>query len=83
MENAWKLQDAKNCFSAVVKEAMEHGPQKVTRRGLEAVVVISAKDYKRLIKPSTNLVNFFQKSPLYGVELDFKRHKGTARKVDL
>ena len=46
----WTLQDAKNRFSAVVDAALAGVPQEVTRRGKPAVVVLSAKEYHRLIK---------------------------------
>ncbi len=45
---AWKLQDAKNRFSAVVREAVAGYPQHVTRRGKPAVVVLSTEEYERL-----------------------------------
>ena len=44
----WALQDAKNRFSALVNAAIEGTPQRVTRRGKPAVVVISAVEYERL-----------------------------------
>ena len=44
----WALQDAKNRFSAVVNAAIEGTPQRVTRRGKPAVVVIAAEEYERL-----------------------------------
>ena len=44
----WKLQDAKNRFSAVVREAVAGYPQRVTRRGKPAVVVVSTEEYERL-----------------------------------
>lgn len=44
------LQDAKNRFSAVVEAALAGHPQEVTRRGKPAVVVVSAKEYHRLLK---------------------------------
>lgn len=44
----WKLQDAKNRFSAVVREAVAGYPQHVTRRGKPAVVVLAAEEYERL-----------------------------------
>ncbi|ANB36416.1 prevent-host-death family protein [Rhodovulum sulfidophilum] len=46
----WTLQDAKNRFSAVVEAALAGVPQEVTRRGKPAVVVLSADDYRRLLK---------------------------------
>lgn len=83
MKKVWSLQDAKNKFSQMVKEAQKIGPQVVTKRGIETVIVISMNDYKKLTKPKTNLVEFFKKSPLYGIDLDVKRSKESSRKVDL
>ena len=45
---AWKLQDAKNRFSAVVAAAVAGEPQRVTRRGRPAVVVVAVAEYERL-----------------------------------
>ena len=44
----WNLQDAKNRFSAVVREALAGYPQHVTRRGKRAVVVLAEAEYDRL-----------------------------------
>ena len=44
----WHLQDAKNNFSKVVRQAQTEGPQTVTVRGKPAAVVISAEEYERL-----------------------------------
>ena len=46
--NEWPLQDAKNRFSAVVDAALAGTPQRVTRRGKPAVVVVSVGEYERL-----------------------------------
>ena len=83
MKKVWSLQDAKNKFSEVVKEAQKEGPQVVTKRGIEIVIILSIEDYKKLIKPQINLVEFFQKSPLHGIALDLKRSKESSRRVDL
>lgn len=50
MGRVWSLQDAKNKFSAVVDAAQGGEPQRVTKRGVDAVVVLSAAEYERLIK---------------------------------
>ena len=42
----WQLQQAKQRFSEVVRRALEDGPQVVTRHGREAVVVVSAAEFK-------------------------------------
>ena len=44
----WPLQDAKNRFSAVVNAALAGAPQRVTRRGKPAVVVLAVDEYERL-----------------------------------
>ena len=44
----WPLQDAKNKFSELVNAAMAGEPQRVTRRGQPAVVVLAAEEYDRL-----------------------------------
>ncbi len=83
MKGIWSIQDAKNKFSQVVDDAHKAGPQIVTRRGVESVVIISVEDYKKMIKPDIDLIEFFKKSPLHGMELDVERSKDLSRKVDL
>ena len=83
MKAAWALQDAKNRFSEMVELAMQQGPQWVTRRGEEAVVVVAAKDFRRMRRSTGSLTDFFQQSPLRGVELKLERSKDRGRKVEL
>ena len=45
----WPLHDAKNRFSAVIDAALAGTPQRVTRRGRPAVVVLAVEEYERLI----------------------------------
>ena len=44
----WPLQDAKIKFSAVVEAAVAGNPQRVTKRGKPAVVVLAVDEYERL-----------------------------------
>ena len=46
----WSLQDAKNKFSALVNAALAGEPQRVTRRGRPAVVVVAEEEYERLCR---------------------------------
>ena len=46
----WPLQDAKNKFSAVVDAALAGVPQRVTRRGRPAVVIVAVDEYERLCR---------------------------------
>lgn len=59
----WKLEDAKNRFSELVRRVLAQGPQRVTRRGRDAVIIMSAEEYERLIA-ARNIVDFLQESPL-------------------
>jgi prevent-host-death family protein len=78
----WQLQEAKNRLSEVVRKATDEGPQVVTLRGDDAVVVIAADEYARLTrKPNGTLVDFFRKSPLGAVALDLTRSGDTGRAV--
>ena len=83
MKGIWNLQDAKNKFSNLVKRAQKEGPQVVTKRGVEAVVILSIGDYRKLVKPKTGLVEFFRRSPLKDAGLDIKRSKEPSREVEL
>jgi antitoxin Phd len=69
----WNFEDAKNQFSRVVREAMRGKPQRVTRGGHDAVVVVSAEEYDRLTRPKVALVDFLRNSPLADVDLDLSR----------
>ena len=53
----WKLEDAKVRFSEVVRRGRTEGPQRITVRGKDAVVVIAVET---LAKPRQNLVAFLQ-----------------------
>ncbi len=83
MKKVWQLQEAKNKFSQVVDEAIGKGPQVVTRRGEEVVVIISSMEYGRLKKSQTSLLDFFRQSPLVGIELDLERDRSFPRDIEL
>jgi prevent-host-death family protein len=44
----WRLQDAKTQFSQVVEAALRGEPQHITRRGRQAVVVLSEQAFEAL-----------------------------------
>jgi prevent-host-death family protein len=44
----WLLQDAKARFSELVRRVRSEGPQHVTVRGRDEVVVIAAEEFRRL-----------------------------------
>ena len=81
--HTWKLEDAKNQFSRLVRQALSGKPQRVTRGGREAVVVVSAEEYERLTRPTPGLVEFLAQSPLAEVDLDVERPRDIGRDIDL
>ncbi len=81
--NVWQLQEAKNKFSSLVEKAQHEGPQIVTKHGKESVVVLLVKEYQKISKPESNLLNFIQNSPLAGTSLDIECDKSLSRGVEL
>jgi prevent-host-death family protein len=78
---SWQLQEAKNKLSRVVENAVNDGPQIITKRGVEVAIVISFADYQKMIVSRGKLSTFFRDSPLVGIELDLARDKSDARKA--
>ena len=66
MNTSWKLQDAKAKFSQVVENALKMGPQYVTRRGKDAVVILSVKEYQKITTQKTDLERLSFKLPQNG-----------------
>lgn len=44
----WPVQDAKARFSELLDTALKKGPQVVTRRGIEAAVLVPIEEWRRL-----------------------------------
>jgi antitoxin Phd len=81
----WRLQDAKARFSEVVRRAREHGPQRVTLHGKDAVVIVSAESYDRERERHTGrrLVEALAVSPLADIVLERPFISGPVRDVDV
>ena len=45
---AWQVQDAKARFSEFLDASLRDGPQVVTRRGVEAAVLVPIEEWRRL-----------------------------------
>ena len=45
---SWQVQDAKARFSELLDNAMKKGPQVVTKRGVDAAVLVSIAEWRRL-----------------------------------
>lgn len=83
MHNHWQLQEAKNKFSYIVKQASEQGPQFITVHGKPSAVLISIEEYQTLIRTEKKLSEFLMESPLHYGEIELDRSKEAPREVDL
>jgi prevent-host-death family protein len=81
----WPLQDAKARFSELVRRARSDGPQHVTVRGREEVVVVAAEEFRRLKGGRTGaaLVAAMQASPYRDIDLEPRRERLPVRDVKL
>ncbi|MCS7290666.1 MAG: type II toxin-antitoxin system Phd/YefM family antitoxin [Roseiflexus sp.] len=79
MSRIWQLHEAKNRLSEVVEEALRNGPQIITKRGTEVVVVLSYAEYRRMQLAHKKLSEFFQESPLAGIDIDLQRDQSGLR----
>jgi prevent-host-death family protein len=69
----WQVQDAKQRFSELVQQALDEGPQLVTRRGKPAVVIVAADKYESLAGGSSvsDFKSFLESAPDFSLlELD-------------
>ena len=78
---AWQLQQAKQQFSEVVRRALADGPQVVTRHGRQAVVVVSAVEFKTS-RPAKDFKQFLRSAPDLG-RLRLARARRRTRRVAL
>jgi len=79
----WKLEEAKARFSEVVRQARKEGPQRVTVRGHDAVVVMSVEEFDLLVPgtPRLPFVQFLENLHLAGLDVD--REPDTGRDAEL
>ena len=80
---SWQLQEAKAKFSELVRKATFEGPQEVTVRGQEQVVVIAKKTYETLLHPKPSFWELMSNSPIKGIDLDIERDRSFPRDVGL
>jgi antitoxin Phd len=82
-QKAWTLRAAKARFSEVVRLAQQR-PQRVTSRGQDAVVVLSAAEYDRLQqrkRSKSSLLEFLSNTGFS--ELDLDRRTDLNRDIEL
>ncbi len=50
MSNKWQVQEAKARFSEMLETSLADGPQVVTKRGVEAAVLVPIDQWRRLLR---------------------------------
>jgi antitoxin Phd len=78
----WNLHEAKARFSELFRRTRDIGPQRVLRRGGEAVVVVQAEEFDRMTgraEQPGSLVEFFRSAPTGGKPLDLARKRDVTR----
>lgn len=82
MRNSWPVQDAKARFSEFLEACIAEGPQLVTRRGVEAAVLVPVAEWRRLqsaVRPS--LKNLLLSDLRRTEQLTAPRHVARRRKA--
>jgi prevent-host-death family protein len=81
----WLLADAKARFSELVRLARSEGPQHVTVHGRDAVVLMTAEEFRRLKGNPTGaaLIAAMRESPHRNVPIEPKRAPMPVRKIKL
>lgn len=80
--STWQLQEVKARLSEVVRLCLTDGPQMMSIRGKEEVVILSKKEYETLLGGKKNLFDFMQSSPLKGSEIEVERDKFDLREIN-
>ena len=81
----WKLEDAKARLSELVRKARSEGPQRVTVRGRDAVVVLDSNQFDTLQAHAArrSLRELLANSPLRDLEFGEQGVEGPIREVEL
>jgi len=79
----WTVAEAKAKFSELIAKAESEGPQKISRHGRPAAVVVSAEEWGRKARRKGNLAEFLTASPLRGSGLKLKPVRMRLQKIEL
>ena len=79
----WKLQDAKARFSEVCRLAAEKGPQRITRQGKEAMIILPEKQFDRIARKTKGKSLYEVLTGARGTNLVIERDRSMLRDIDL
>lgn len=78
----WQVQEAKQRFSELLREAHANGPQVVTRHGEEIAVVIDITTWHRMTGSSMDFKEYLRAGPAFD-DLDLSRPIEFPRDVEI
>jgi antitoxin Phd len=76
----WQVQDAKARFSEFLDASLRDGPQVVTRRGVEAAVLVPIEEWRRLQRASRPTLKELLLAPDNRFEISFPERGGLRRR---
>ncbi len=81
---SWGIAALKAKASEVVERAQTKGPQEITKNGKPVAVILGIEEYRqsRLFKPKESILEFFRRSPAYGIDFTAERVPLQPRKVE-
>ena len=82
-DHPWSVADAKARLSELLDQAINNGPQAITRRGREIAIVVSVEEWHKKTSRSGSLAEFLAASPLRDSGLDIERADAPARDIAL
>ena len=77
----WPLQQARDRFRDLVDSALEEGPQRVTRHGKQAVVVVAESEWDRRAGSSRRFGDLLAECPLTTEDLPPRRPARIVRRA--
>jgi antitoxin Phd len=78
----WQVQEAKSRLSEVIEEALNGGPQIITRHGAERAVVLSIEDFRALTAHKPGLKEFLLGGPKVD-DFEIEPDRDTGREIAL
>jgi prevent-host-death family protein len=80
---SWTVAEAKAKFSEVIERARTDGPQRITKNGRDAAVVVASEEWQRKVARKGTLADFLAESPLRESGLEIEPRKKAPRELDL
>jgi prevent-host-death family protein len=81
MMRTWPLQEARSHLRELFDNALTKGPQRITRHGRQAVVVISAEEWEHRTQPRRSFGELLTSCPLEDDDLPPRVPSRAARRT--